>query len=112
MAKTLDHVLNEANEVMTVRRVFGMPVKKRGVTLVPVASVSGGGGGGEGQGPEEQGGSGGGFGAKARPLGAYVIRGDRVAWKPALDFMRLGTLAVVLVALVALAVGVTVRKAS
>jgi hypothetical protein len=48
---------------------------------VPAAAVFGGGGGG---GDEAQNG-GGGFGLMARPVGAYVIRGEDVTWVPATD---------------------------
>jgi hypothetical protein len=55
-----------------------------GVTVVPAAVVLGGGGGG---GDSEDNG-GGGFGLVARPVGAYVIRGDSVPWQPAADPAR------------------------
>jgi uncharacterized spore protein YtfJ len=76
----------------TVRTVFGEPVTEEGVTLVPVAKVSGGAGGGGGTGPDQKGqeahGTGGGLGLSARPVGAYVIRGGRVSWRPAIDVNR------------------------
>ena len=45
------------------------------------------GGGGEGDQPDNGKGSGFGlgFGLGAAPVGAYVIRGERVEWKPAID---------------------------
>jgi uncharacterized spore protein YtfJ len=76
----------------TVRTVFGEPVTGEGVTLVPVAKVSGGAGGGGGAGPDQKGqeahGTGGGLGLSARPVGAYVIRDGRVSWRPAIDVNR------------------------
>ena len=40
--------------------------------------------------PGDQGGEGigGGYGFTARPVGAFVIRGDQVEWRPALDVGR------------------------
>ena len=79
-------------DALTVKRVFGEPYEKNGVTVIPAASVLGGGGGGEGEGPQGDGtgtGSGSGFGLAARPAGAYVIRGDEVSWQPAIDVNRI-----------------------
>lgn len=78
-----------AGDAMTVRRVFGDPVERDGVTVIPVAKVRGGGGGGSGEGPEGRGkGWGGGFGVSATPAGVYVIRDGRVRWRPAVDVNR------------------------
>lgn len=82
--------LDRATDAMTVRRVYADPIERDGVTLIPVASVLGGGGGGSGEGPDGKGsGSGGGFGLRARPLGALVIRGDEVTWRPTVDVNRM-----------------------
>ncbi|WP_433825712.1 spore germination protein GerW family protein [Actinoplanes sp. CA-015351] len=81
-------------------RVFGTPVEQDGVTVIPVAIVSGGGGGGSGSGTAPAGdaestadgaerpqgeGSGGGFGFSARPAGVYVIKDGSVTWRPAVN---------------------------
>ena len=92
----------KATDTMTARRVFGEPIEKDGITLIPAARVQGGAGGGGGEGPEGQGtGSGTGFGVNARPVGAFVIRGQEVVWRPAVDVNRviLGAQVVALVAL-------------
>lgn len=81
-------ILNQAHDAMSVKRVFGEPIEKDGVTLVPVAMIIGGGGGGGGRTTEnDRGGegSGGGYGGIMRPVGAYVIKGDKATWKPAID---------------------------
>ena len=78
--------IERATDAMTARRVYGEPYEKNGVTIIPAARVQGGAGGGEG--PEGQGGSGGGFGVNARPAGAFVIRGEDVEWRPAIDVNR------------------------
>ena len=41
----LHEVLNHARDAMTVKRVFGDPYEKDGVTVIPVANVMGGAGG-------------------------------------------------------------------
>jgi uncharacterized spore protein YtfJ len=81
-------VIDQARDSITVRRVFGDPVERDGLTIIPAASVQGGGGGGGSPGDGEGSGSGGGFGIRARPVGAYVIRDGKVRWEPALDLNR------------------------
>jgi uncharacterized spore protein YtfJ len=86
----VQEVLGQARDALTVKRVFGEPYEKEGVTLIPVAKVQGGGGGGDGEGPDGTGkGSGSGFGLLARPVGAFVIRGDEITWRPAVDVNRI-----------------------
>lgn len=87
-------------------RVFGEPVERDGVTVIPAAAVrfGGGFGSGSGEGPNEQSGrgEGGGGGFSATPVGAYVIKDGRVRWAPAFDLNRaiLGGQLLVLIALV------------
>lgn len=79
-----DDILQQANESMTVKRVFGEPIEVDGVTVIPVARVSGGGGGGGSEGDASAGGgSGFGYGLKAEPVGAYVVRQGELDWEPA-----------------------------
>ena len=86
----VQRMIEQARDTMTVRRVFGDPYEKNGVTVIPAARVQGGAGGGGGEGPEGQGaGTGGGFGVNARPAGAFVIHGDDVDWRPAIDVNRI-----------------------
>ncbi|MGB9373106.1 MAG: spore germination protein GerW family protein [Jiangellales bacterium] len=100
-------MLEVARDQMTVGRVFGDPIEKDGVTLVPVAMVMGGVGGGEGSSEQHDQGEGGGYGILARPLGVYVIGGDTVRFKPVINADRVLTSAAVLAAgvLVARALG-------
>jgi uncharacterized spore protein YtfJ len=96
--------IEDAKDAITVRRVFGEPYVKNGVTLIPAARVQGGAGGGSGEGPDSNGrGGGAGFGLSAKPVGAYVIKGDEVSWRPAVDVNRV-IMGAQLVALVALLV--------
>jgi uncharacterized spore protein YtfJ len=85
-------VLDTIREVMdnaTAGKVFGTPFTQDGLTVLPVARVSGGGGGGEGTGTAEQGreggGKGGGMGLAAKPLGVFLIKDGNVSWRPAVD---------------------------
>lgn len=81
----LEELLAGARDAVAVRRVYGDPIERDGVTLVPAAAVSGGGGGGG----DERDQGGGGFGLTARPVGAYVIRDGEATWKPAVDPNRI-----------------------
>lgn len=96
-------LLAQAQDVMTVKKVFGEPHEKDGVTIIPAAAIGGGGGGGSGNSGERQGGSGSGagFGLRARPVGAYAIKEGRVSWHPAVDVNRviLGAQVVAVIAL-------------
>ena len=102
-------------EAWSVRQVFGEPVERDGVTVIPAATVIGGGGGGGGEGvqrpskgdgeAESQDGSGAGFGfgGVMWPAGAFEIKDDRVTWRPAIDLTR--------VLLMALALAIAVVRA-
>jgi uncharacterized spore protein YtfJ len=81
----VDEILRGAREAMSVTRVYGEPVERDGVTIVPVAAVRGGGGGGG----DDTDNGGAGFGLSASPVGAYVIKDGAVSWKPAVDVNRI-----------------------
>ena len=104
----VQEVLSQVRDAVTVKRVYGDPYERNGVVVIPAARVGGGGGGGGGEGDQPDKGKGSGFGIGfglgAAPVGAYVIRGEDVEWKPAIDVtsltMRLqGVLILVLLAL-------------
>jgi uncharacterized spore protein YtfJ len=109
----VDEILSQARDAMTVRRVFGEPIERDGLTIIPVANVMGGGGGGTGEGPHPAGltaqadgsasgdtgpgeagaatpgsGTGVGFGMRGTPAGVYVIKDGVVTWQPAMDLTR------------------------
>ncbi len=105
----VNELMKQTRDALTVTRLFGEPVERNGVTVIPVAAVRGGGGGGHGEGPRPDGvgtgsGSGGGFGIVAKPAGVYVIEGNAVRWRPAVDVNRiaLGAQVVMTVALLVL----------
>jgi uncharacterized spore protein YtfJ len=83
-----NELISNARDSMTAKRVYGEPYERNGVTVIPAAAVMGGGGGGSGDQGDGTTGTGGGFGLRARPVGAYVIRGDQVSWEPAIDLSR------------------------
>jgi uncharacterized spore protein YtfJ len=78
-----------ARDAITVKRVYGDPYERNGVVVIPAAAVQGGGGGGGDDRGEGQTSGGGGFGLRARPVGAYVIRGEQVSWEPAIDLSQI-----------------------
>jgi uncharacterized spore protein YtfJ len=98
----IHEVLNHVRDAMTVKRVFGDPYEKDGVTVIPVANVMGGAGGGGGSSAAVSAGTGDavatdgapesgygiGYGLRATPAGVYVIKDGEVEWKPALDVNR------------------------
>jgi uncharacterized spore protein YtfJ len=85
----MQEVLSQVRDAVTVKRVYGEPYERNGVVVIPVARVGGGGGGGGGEGDDPEKGKGSGFGLGfglgGTPVGAYVIRGEQVEWKPAVD---------------------------
>jgi uncharacterized spore protein YtfJ len=104
-------VIAQARDALTVKRVFGEPYEKDGVTIIPAARVQGGAGGGGGEDAQGQGrGSGSGFGMTARPVGAFIIRDGELSWRPAVDLNRI-LLGAQVVAIVALLTARTILKA-
>ena len=81
--------IQEAEDAISVRRAFGEPVERDGVTVIPTARVAGGAGGGGGESPEgERRGTGTGLGLSAKPVGVFVIADGVVTWRPAVDVNR------------------------
>jgi uncharacterized spore protein YtfJ len=92
----VQETISKARDAITVKRVYGAPYERDGVTVIPAAAVAGGAGGGSGEDPTSKAvGGGGGFGLTARPVGAYVISGDEVRWRPAFDVTRLAQQALI-----------------
>jgi uncharacterized spore protein YtfJ len=83
--------VQQAVEHTGAEKVYGIPITQDGVTVLPVAKVSGGGGGGEGPTEEHrgEGGSGGGLGVAAKPLGVFVLKDGKVTWRPTIDVNRI-----------------------
>lgn len=106
----INQVIQQAQDAITVKRIFGEPYERDGITLIPAAKVGGAGGGGGGDGPEGSG-SGGGYGLGGAPAGAYVITNGTVRWQPALDLNRVifGAQVLVLVGLLTLRTAIRAR---
>jgi uncharacterized spore protein YtfJ len=98
----LDNPLTQLGDVFSARRVFGKPVERDDVTVIPAAVIVGGGGGGssDSKGTEARADAGGGFGVYAFPVGAYVIKDGRVRWKPAIDVNWLALFALLVLRIV------------
>jgi uncharacterized spore protein YtfJ len=64
--------------------VFGEPVEREGVTVIPVARTAWGFGGGAGE-AEEGGGQGGGGGARSTAIGYIELRDGESRYRPIVD---------------------------
>ncbi len=98
-------MMETAKDTFSVRRVFGDPIAHNGIQVIPAVRVRGGGGSGGGpqaSDPDPDGigtgtgtgtgtspASGGGFGLVASPAGVYVVNGDDVRWRPAVNAERI-----------------------
>jgi uncharacterized spore protein YtfJ len=93
----VNELMTQARDAISVKRVFGEPIEREGVTVIPVARVMGGYGFGggpaagrrEGTSPTDEPQYGAGSGLMAGPAGVYVIRGTEVDWEPAISVERL-----------------------
>jgi uncharacterized spore protein YtfJ len=93
-------LITGVRDALSVRQVFGEPVERDGVTVIPAATIIGGGGGGaqlakDGE-AEPQTGAGAGWGGLMWPAGAFEIREGRATWRPAIDLTRVLVMALVL----------------
>jgi hypothetical protein len=93
-----EETFRSLRDAVSVRQVFGEPVERDGVTVIPAATVIGGGGGGGGNkepegddagGGEATTGTGMGFAMVGWASGAFEIREGRVEWRPTLDVTRI-----------------------
>jgi uncharacterized spore protein YtfJ len=81
--KIVSRLAERLGGAANARAVFGAPVEKDGVTVIPVAKVSWGFGGGGGSSSKEghgDSGEGGGGGAHAKPLGFIEIRDGQASF--------------------------------
>ena len=97
---TPEEIVTRVGDQLGIRRVFGEPVERDGLVVIPVAVAIGGGGGGSG--PDEQG-SGAGFGGMVRGIGVYAISNGQVRFIPAIDTTALAAMGVLFAGLVLLA---------
>ena len=85
----IQELLSGVRDTISVKRVYGDPYEKNGLTVIPAAVVRGGAGGGVGEHDGKETGKGGGYGVTVRPSGAWIIEGKTVTWKPAIDVNRI-----------------------
>ena len=81
MTTQLQDILDKARHSANVRDVYGEPIERDGMTIIPVARVMGAGGGGSGTGHEGEG-AGHGYALKSEPVGVYVIKDGSVSFQP------------------------------
>ena len=104
----IEAVMKEAREMLGAGKVFGEPVERNGLTVIPVAKISGGAGGGDDE--TSEGGGGAGFGVHARPAGALVIDADgSVSWEVPFDRNKVIMGGQALMVAMVLAVGLVIR---
>ena len=107
-----ENMMQSWQDTYTVRKVFGDPIEKGDVIVIPVAKIAGGAGGGSESGAEtgEAGSNGSGFGGMAKPAGVFVVHADHVEWMPALDVTMLGIAGILLGGLITLVLGKALRR--
>ena len=87
-AEVLERVAGVLGSKASVTAVFGEPVARAGITIIPVARVGFGFGGGAGKGRKQTDtgqGAGGGGGASAVPAGYIEIKDGNAVFKPIRD---------------------------
>jgi uncharacterized spore protein YtfJ len=88
VAEVLGQLAEKLGSKASVSAVFGQPVARDGVTIIPVARVGFGFGAGAGRGrkqAEVAHGGGGGGGASAAPVGYIEIKAGNAVFKPVRD---------------------------
>ncbi|GAB3853813.1 hypothetical protein GCM10028822_23010 [Hymenobacter terrigena] len=79
VAERLAQLLSTSVHASTI---YGTPVERDGVTVIPVAQAAYGFGGGTGTGPNAQGGTGGGGGVRLKPVGFIELKKGRSRFRP------------------------------
>lgn len=72
----IERLSEKVSRAASAKTVYGAPVERDGITVIPVAKVRYGFGGGSGRKHAGEEGSGGGGGAYARPVGYIEIKND------------------------------------
>jgi hypothetical protein len=80
--------ISAARHVISVKRVYGDPYEKNGLAVIPAAIVGGVAASASGDQTVDESGERA-CGLMARPSGAWIIQGDQVTWKPAIDVNRI-----------------------
>ena len=83
----VERLAQRVSEGFGAATLFGEPVERGEVTVIPVARAVWGFGGGSG--PEEAGGAGGGGGGASWPVGYIELRGSETRFRPIVDLRPL-----------------------
>jgi uncharacterized spore protein YtfJ len=78
----VERLAQQLTTSLTAQTVYGTPVDRDGVTVIPVARAFYGFGGGNGNHGEEAAGAGGGVGVSLRPVGYIEIQQGRTRFRP------------------------------
>jgi uncharacterized spore protein YtfJ len=105
----LQELIAQATKPIDAKMVYGEPVEKDGVVVIPAARVTAGGGGGNGEDKRGQRGEGGGLGLIARPAGAFIIKDGNARWEPAVDINRVFAAVTTILVTAAIVVGRILR---
>lgn len=81
----LDRMAQRLSATASAATIFGTPIERGDVTVVPVARVAYGFGGGSGTRSGEEG-SGGGGGVRVSPVGFFEVRPGGVRYRPIWDW--------------------------
>jgi uncharacterized spore protein YtfJ len=81
----IERLAEKVSRAASSTTVYGTPVERDGVTVVPVAKLRYGFGGGSGRKHSDEEGSGGGGGVYARPVGYIEIKDDSSQYRPIRD---------------------------
>jgi len=119
VAPMMERVLAHLTDLSSPTAVFGAPIERGEMTLIPVSkySVSLGVGGGGGTGPKQidapaLGGEGvGGGGAKGRPIATIIVTPQRVEIQPIIDVTRVALAGMATAVAMTLFITATIRRA-
>ncbi len=97
-AKLVERLAELVGGAAGAHLVYGEPVERQGITIIPVARVRYGFGGGTGRKPHagaraDEEGEGGGGGVQAMPVGFLILRDGEATYRPIRDPARLTGLA-------------------
>jgi len=81
----VERLAQRVGEGFGAATLFGEPIERGEVTVIPVSRAAWGFGGGSGSGPADAGGEGGGGGGSAWPVGYIELRGSETRFRPIID---------------------------
>jgi uncharacterized spore protein YtfJ len=84
----LDRMAEQIGATANAATIFGAPIERDEITVIPVAKVAYGFGGGKGRGNDGDG-SGGGGGMRVSPVGYIEMRNGAAAYKPIRNWAEL-----------------------